>query len=87
MTAEHTTTCFGEKFGVQADFAQASDTIRTLDAEGNWVATQYQVADFRHSPITALRRTIENCVRAGGDDPADYTDEIKAALALTEKGE
>lgn len=77
---EYTTQVFGEKFGISANFAQAGDTIFTLDAYGQWISTQYQVADFRHSSDEAMRRMIEEFIRDGGDDPADFADEINKAI-------
>jgi hypothetical protein len=84
MKAETTTTFASEKYGVRANWAQAADQIECLDGEGNWIPTQYQVADFRHSNTAALRKMIEESVVAGGDTPEDYAVEIDNAVAEAE---
>jgi hypothetical protein len=77
---EYITQIFNEKFGISANFAQASDSIFMLDADGQWFCSQYQVADFRHDSDEAMRRQIEEFIRNGGDDPADFADEINKAI-------
>lgn len=35
-------------------------TKKTLDADGEWVSTPYQVADFHHDRDAAIRRIIND---------------------------
>lgn len=74
------TTIFNDRMGVRADWAQASCAVEALGGDGAWHPTGRQVADYRHRPGAALREQIEDLISAGGDDPADYEDEIAAAL-------
>ena len=67
--SKYTTEFFGEKMGVSADFGQASDQVSVLDADGNWISSGKQVADYRHDPIAAMREQIRDLVQMGGDDP------------------
>lgn len=78
--SEYTTSIFGQKIGIEGNFANAASPIRRLNDEGEWETTQYQVADFRHNPRSAMEREIEEIIEAGGNDPADYADEIESAL-------
>lgn len=81
MATEQTTTmCFGERYGVRADWSQAADTVYTLTGDGTWDSTVYQVADFQHDDKVALRTMIERAVIDSGDDPADYATEIDEAI-------
>ena len=84
MKAETITTFSGEKFGVRANWAQAADVVECLDGDGEWVPTQYQVADFQHSDTAALRKMIEECVISGGDQPSDFAIEIDNAIEEAE---
>lgn len=74
-TTTYTATLFGDAYTMTADFAQASCPV---EYDGN--ASQYQVADFGHDAAEAMRRHLEACVEAGGDDADDYADEIDAAV-------
>ena len=48
----------GEIIEIRADFAQASSPLQVRYDGGDWVGTQYQVADARHRPQEALRLVI-----------------------------
>jgi len=78
---DYTTIFFAETYGISANFAQASDSIFCLGGDGEWIGTQYQVADFQHSPEAALRRILTEIVEAGGDNPDDFETEINNAIA------
>ncbi len=78
------TTCWGEKFGVRADWAQAASQVEMLDCDGRWVGTQYQVANFQHDPAAALRRALEECAEAGGEYDANESAEIDNAIEEAE---
>ena len=77
---EYTTYFCGDKYEISANFAQASDTIFTRSGLGEWIPTQYQVADFRHDSDKAMRCMIDECIIAGGDKPEDFSDEIEEAI-------
>lgn len=82
MKYEYIVTCYGDKYGIRADFSQAIDNIEILDADGEWQSSQYQVADYRHRPYDALRAQIEESIRFGGDNPEtpEYSAEIDEAM-------
>lgn len=83
-----TTKCWGETYGVRGDFAQASCPIQTIGEDGEWSGTQYQVADYRHRMVDALRAHLRDVVEMGGNslDPdddrydEDVADEVKRAI-------
>ena len=60
----------GEIYAVAADWGQASCPVMVW-GDGEWTQDECgrQVADFRHSPQSALRDLIYRSIRAGGDDP------------------
>ena len=74
----------GDVYQIRADWADAGSNIYRAgpddDFELQWEATGFQVADFGHSPAAAMRHELEQSVRAGGDDPADFASEIADAL-------
>ena len=72
-------TVWGDTYQLRADWADAASDIE-FDREDHWHPTGYQVADFGHSPVAALRQHLEEIARDGGDDPADYADEIADAI-------
>jgi len=49
----------GETIEIRADFAQASSPLEVRYDGGDWVGTQYQVADARHRESEALRLVLE----------------------------
>ena len=70
------TNLYGDEYTISGDFAEASSPIE-FDGE----TTQYQVADFSHSPDAAMRRYLESTIEAGGDDPADIEELIDEAIS------
>jgi hypothetical protein len=84
---EHIVEFYGDKYGVRADFSQASDNIEILSVEEGWKSSQYQVADFRHRPYDALRRQIEESVSFSGEDPTtpENSREIDEAMGRMEE--
>jgi hypothetical protein len=82
MKTELRTTFAGELYGVRADWAQAAYPVEFLDGEGNWGSHQYQVADFDHEPVDALRYVIESNIIAKGANPEDYDTAIVNALNM-----
>jgi len=71
--------------GVKADFANASDPVESLNYEtGEWQPTQYQVANFQHSPQQALRQIIEDDLLESGFDIENYEEDIEDALNAAE---
>jgi len=48
----------GEIIEIRADFAQASSPLEVRYDGGDWVGTQYQVADARHRESEALRLVL-----------------------------
>jgi len=48
---------------------------------------QYQVADFCHNDRDALRHSIEQTIRDGGDDPEDFRSDIERAIANAEESD
>ena len=68
--------------GVKANWAEASSAIKSLDMDGNWDVTQYQVADFGHSEHAALRQIMTEILQGGGDaQDEEALAEMEAALA------
>ena len=80
-THTYATEIFGETYSIRADFSEASCPIERDDEDGNWSQTGRQVADYWHWPEAAMWDELEQTVVASGDDPADYRDEIEAAIA------
>ena len=78
-TSTITAEIFGDTYALRADWADAASNIE-FDREGDWHPTGYQVANFCHSDTAAMRQHLEEIVLAGGDDPADYADEIADAI-------
>lgn len=74
----YTTEFCGDKYEITANFSLAGDPIVC-----NGETTQYQVADFSHDSDAAMRRILEECVDAGGDDIEDFRDDIEAAISGT----
>ena len=74
------TKIWGETYGVRADWAQASDQVQALNSDGEWQSTQFQVADFRHSPEAALRRVLEDTAKIAGDLDDEVREEMEEAL-------
>lgn len=73
---------WGQKFCVNANWAEASSPIYTLDSEGNWVSSGEQVADYRHSARAAMRAQLLAELRASGDsDDPDLLAEIEEAVS------
>lgn len=49
-----------DTLGVMArHWGDAASPIEALDADGDWISTQYQVADFRHVREAAIKRIID----------------------------
>ena len=63
----------GENYGIDADFSQASAQIMTIDGDGEWISTQYQVADFQHDERKAAIAII-------GEQYGDNS-EVRSALS------
>jgi hypothetical protein len=55
----------GIEIAVRADWSQASCNIESLDAEGEWQSTKWQVADFGHDGEAALQSEIEEFLNGG----------------------
>lgn len=68
----------GEIYAVAANWAQASDQVMQYGPRG-WTGTQYQVAEFRHSPQAALAQIVREAIQAGGDEPDD--DEVDGIVS------
>ncbi|HBY58521.1 MAG TPA: hypothetical protein DEH78_01785 [Solibacterales bacterium] len=57
--SEHSgTNSAGETVRVRANWGDASCGVEMDYGGGEWVRTQFQVADFRHSPSKALEWAI-----------------------------
>jgi hypothetical protein len=63
-----------DKISVTADWSQASDQIMG-DLDGG-----YQVADFCHSPLAALRKALEQCAKIENMSDEESEPLIDAAL-------
>jgi hypothetical protein len=50
----YTTKIWGQTYGIRANFADATDTIETYHDNTGWQSSSMQVADFRHSPKSAM---------------------------------
>lgn len=74
------TRVWGDTYAVRADWAQASDQVQALDADGDWIATGHQVADYRHSAEAALRAQLELSAIASGPFDETACAEIEAAM-------
>lgn len=74
------TRVWGDTYAVRANWAQASDQVQALDADGDWVATGHQVADYRHSAEAALRAQLELSAIASGPFDETARAEIEAAM-------
>jgi hypothetical protein len=79
--ATYEATIWGETYRMRADFAEASSPIQTQDAEGNWISTPYQVADFGHRPQDAMGDLLAEGAREGGMIDNGTMVEIDAAVA------
>ncbi len=71
----------GEVYAVAADWAQAAATVWSY-ADGRWVPTGRQVADYRHDPRAALLRELRETLEASGDDPDDADNLIDDATEI-----
>lgn len=69
----YTTKFYGDTYTVSGNFAEGSAPV-LFDGE----PTQYQTADFRHSPERAMRRQLEQVATDSGSDPED--DEVAASI-------
>jgi hypothetical protein len=59
-------------YRVSANWGNASDPVFTWNGGTRvWRPTQWQVADFQHSPQAALRKIVERDFRDSGDDLDD----------------
>ena len=73
----YTTSVWGDKYSVEADFAQASSPVLFTGE-----TTPYQVADFGHNAEAAMRRQLTQAAIDSGsavDEDGDLDDEEAAA--------
>ena len=75
MADTYKTTLCGAEYTIRGNFAEASSPV-----EFDGQPTQYQVADFAHSPTAAMRRHLEKVLQADGDDPAIVQELIDEAI-------
>lgn len=76
-----TTTCWGEIYGVRANWAEASSAVQVA-LNGDWQYDPHgrQVADFQHRPTAALRDWIGSGENIDEEEVADaIADAMKAA--------
>ena len=78
---------FGDIYRLRADWTQASSQIER-DTEDGWAPTGWQVADFSHDDLMAMRQELRDAVRAGGDDPddPDIAEDIAEAIWRHQQG-
>ena len=81
-----TTKCWGENYGVRANWAEASSQVLTLDDDGKWQSTGKQVADYRHDKYAALRDALEQiaAISAGDNDETAAIDRAMERVVETE---
>lgn len=84
MMTIYATRIWGEQIIIYGDFAQASCPIKCVDADGEWHTTQYQVADFHHNAIEAMRDQIMELADPTADSEETEAD-IQEALDLIEE--
>ena len=84
MKSEYTTECWGDTYKIRADFSNAASNIEVYDAYGEWLPTQWQVADVRHCPEWAMENVLEQDVIDSGSDMDDCRDDISAAIKTIE---
>ena len=70
------TKLLGDEYEITGNFAEASAPV-LFDG----CLTQYQTADFRHSPEEAMREYLESVITESGDDPEECEEEIEEAIA------
>ena len=67
MTTYVVTMASGESWWLRANFAQASDPIRTVNyLTGEEYTTPYRVVDARHSPQRAAELVLARYISQGG---------------------
>ena len=78
------TECWGQRYAVRADWAQASDPVEVRYEDEDWSLDECgrQVADFRHRPESAMRAWL--LAGEDADDPDILADVGAAAEAMVE---
>jgi len=79
MTRTITAELFGTPYSLRATWSDAASTIEFY-RDGEWIATGRQVADYSHSTEAAMRDHLTEIIHEGGDDPADYADDLDDAI-------
>ena len=70
-----------EVYGVAANWLQASAPVYTLGCDG-WKQSEYQVADWRHWPIEALKAEITEALLQSGDGDSEVSAIVADAVSF-----
>jgi len=72
---------WGETVKINADFSHAGDSILIETEDGAWNSTQYQVANFRHCPSSAMAQIAYEALCVGDwDNEKENREDIESAV-------